>query len=222
MTEAKVQKVELLDLSQFSSVDDAIKKIEIGDRYTHVFVEIVSQPMDMDERFLFFSSIISRSVGLHAAIVREVRESNPHAVLPLLRALAEDVLLLMYVIDNPKYVKAVSERAKDLPRNGPKRKSIQALISHSASVAPGFKLVYSELSEGTHFGAIAMWMSHSTSKSDVPGVAAKWKWSSAPHWRSDNDALTACAQLLELADCMEVFLRRFAVRFILPLTKPEK
>ena len=207
----------LLDLSQFGSVDEAMDKVEPGLRYTRVFSEFLDEGMNLNVLVLFFSSMISRSVGLHSAIAREIRQSNPHAVLPLLRAFAEAVLLLMYVTDNPQYVSSLTVRARELPKDGPKRKSIQALISHAEKFAPGFKEVYADLCEGTHFGSIAMWTPHSTSDSDTPGVAANWSWSSAPHWKNDRDALVSCAQMLELANAMEAYLTVFAKKFIVPL-----
>ncbi len=176
----------MLDLSKFASVEDAIKEIDMGDRYTRVFTEIITDHMDMNLLTLFFASVISRSVGLHSAILREIRPSNPHGVIPLLRAFTEDAVLLMYVIDNPTYVKSLAVRAKDLLSKGPKRKSIQSPIGHSASVAPGFKLIYADLCEGSHFGSIEIWMSHSAPESEIPDVAANWRWSSAPHWKGES------------------------------------
>lgn len=174
--------------------------------------------MGLNGLALFFASMVSRSVGLHTAITREIRHSNPHAVLPLLRAFAESLLLLIYIVDNPRYVSTLIVRAREIPKDAPKRKTIQALISHATEVAPGFKEVYADLCEGTHFGSIAMWAPHSSAPSDVPGVAANWSWDSAPHWRSDRDCLVSCAQLLELADGMEAYMKVFAQKFIVPLT----
>jgi hypothetical protein len=200
----------LLDLSQFASIEDAMDKVELGLRYTRVFTEFFEGGMDLNVLVLFFASMISRSVGLHTAITRKIRQSNPHAVLPLLRALAEAVLLLIYVVDNRQYVSSLTVRSRELPKDAPKRKSIQALISHATGVAPGFKEVYADLCEGTHFGSIAMWAPHSSSASDAPGVAANLSWSSAPHWKNDRDALVSCAQLLELANAMEAYMKVFA------------
>jgi hypothetical protein len=75
------------------------------------------------------------------------------------------------------------------------------------------KMVYAELSEATHFGATAMWMPHSIECEEERLLS----WSSGPQWRSDEEALIACAWTLELADAMELALRQLAERYVLPL-----
>jgi hypothetical protein len=168
---------------------------------------------------MFWFSMISRTEGLHQAIAREIRAGNPHAVFPLLRAFAEAVVLVIYVLDHPKYIDLQTERARDLPKNGPKRKSMQSLIQYASKHAAGMKSVYAELSEATHFGAVAMWASHSVEGDDESGYHTSW--SSGPHWRNDEQAMVACAQTLELAEGMEYFLRAFAVRHVLPLRQTQ-
>ncbi|HEY8775029.1 MAG TPA: hypothetical protein VIM33_00970 [Gaiellaceae bacterium] len=147
----------MLDLSQFASCDDAFEKVEPGDRYLKI--AMLQMPVGPDERMpitltsMFWTSMINRSEGLHQAISREIRQGNPHAVYPLIRALAESVVLVIYVMDHPEYVPVLTTRPKELPSGSPKRKSPQALISYASSHAPGMKEVYAELSEATHFGA---------------------------------------------------------------------
>ena len=178
----------------------------------------VSEGLPLTLPTLFWFSMITRSEGLHRAIAREAREGNAHAVFPLIRALAESVVLVHYVLDKPAYVQVLIQRASELPRDGPKRKSIQALINYASKHAPGLKAVYAELSEATHFGAIAMWASHNITGEDESGYSTSW--ASAPEWKSDKEALIACAQTLELADAMEALLRQFAHRHVLPLKSP--
>jgi hypothetical protein len=171
--------------------------------------------MPMTFTTLFWFSMITRSEGLHGAIAREVRKSNPHAVVPLIRAFVEAVVLVIYVNDHPQYINVLTARPRELPKDGPKRKSIQALISYAAKHAPGLKNVYAELSEGTHFGAVAMWASHAIEGEDDKSMQTTW--TSYPRWRSDEQALIACAQILELADAMEFLLRQYCERHIVPL-----
>lgn len=164
---------------------------------------------------LFWFSMITRSEGLHGAIAREIQKGNPYAVFPLLRAFVEAVLLVIYVNDHPDYVDVLTARPRELPKDGPKRKSIQALISYASKHAPGMKNVYAELSEATHFGAIAMWTPHAIEGENENGLQTSW--ASRPRWRSEDEALIACAQTLELADAMEALLREFYRRHVLPL-----
>lgn len=207
----------LLDLSQFASLDDALAKVEPGDRYLRIGELLLpaSGGMPMTLTNLFWFSMLTRSGGLHGAIAREIRHGNPHGVFPLIRAFAEAVVLVIYVHDHPSYVQVIVARASELPKGGPKRKSIQALISYASKHAPGMKEVYADLSEAAHFGAIAMWASHSID--DESG--RRTSWTSYPRWRSDDQALIACAQTLELADAMEFFLREYCRRHVLPLKR---
>ena len=154
--------------------------------------------------------MITRSQGLHEAIAREIARENPHAVFPLIRAFAESVLLVFYVADHPDYVNALIDRPRNFGKGDPKRKSIQALISYAKDHAPGMKDVYAELSEATHFGSTAMWASV------TPEEERHVSWANSPRWRSDEQALIACAQTLELADAMTHLLTQFAERYVLP------
>jgi hypothetical protein len=206
----------MLDLAQFDSFDDAIAKIAPGDRYLEIgkLVVPISSALPLTLATLFWFSMITRSEGLHSAVAREIAESNPHAVFPLLRAFSESVVLAIYVNDHPAYVNALTSRPKEQPKGAPARKSIQALISYASSHAPGMKLVYSELSEATHFGSTAMWAAHSI-EGDEESMTTSW--TSYPRWRSEDQALIACAQILELAEAMDYYLREFFERHVEPL-----
>ena len=89
-----------------------------------------------------------------------VANANPYAVFPLIRAFAEAVVLVFYVNDHPQYVRTLIVPERELPKGGPKRKTIKALISYASEHAPGMEAVYRELSEATHFGSTAMWIAH--------------------------------------------------------------
>ena len=206
----------MLDLSQFESIADAAEKVEPGDRYTSIGSLLLGRDgLGLTPAVLFFFAMLARAEGLHQAIAREIEAENPHAVFPLVRAFAESVTLLVYVIDHPNYIPLVMDRARDLPKGGPKRKSIQALIAHATPHASGLKDVYADLSEATHFGSLAMWTSMTVDDEDPPeGSIATFSWSSRPQWKSDKQGLIACAMTLELAEGMDAYLRRFAVRHL--------
>ena len=130
-----------------------------------------------------------------------------------MRAFAETVVLLVYVLDHPDYVNVLAARPRE--QRGGKRKSLQALIHYASTQAPGMKEVYAELSEATHFGAIAMWAAHYIEGDETSGY--RTSWTSYPRWRNEEQALIACAQTLELARAAENLLRVFAARHVLPL-----
>ena len=201
----------LLDLEQFISMDDAMEKAEPGNRYVELgrilMPQSQSDGLPLNLVTLFWMSMLTRSQGLHSAIAREIRHENAHAVFPLLRAFAEATVVVIYVIDHPHYINALTQRPSE--PDAPKRKSMQALISYAAKEATGMKAVYADLSEATHFGAVAMWASMKPEQDE----ARSFSWSSYPRWR-DDQGLIACAQVLELADAMEMQLRRFAVEHL--------
>jgi hypothetical protein len=206
----------MLDLAQFDTLDDALEKIAPRDRYLDVAKLIMPAPserMPLTLATFFWFSMITRSEGLHGAIAREIREGNPHAVFPLIRAFAENVILMIYVNDHPRYISLLTMRPSELPKDGPRRKSIQSLINYATKHASGMKLVYAELSEATHFGAVAMWAAHDIVDED--DSIAETSWTSYPRWRSEEQALVACAHVLELADAMEILLSQFCKRHLL-------
>lgn len=202
-----------LDLDQFSSLEDALRRVEPCERYLDVGRPVlgVGSGLPLTMPTLFWFSMLARVQGLHSAIAREIRVGNPHAVFPLIRALVEAVVLVIYVTDHPKYVEVLTTRASELPKSGPRRKSIQWLINYASKDAAGIKDVYADLSEMTHFGSLAMWTSHRPEQQD-----GAFSWSSGPRWRDDEQALIACAQTLELADEMVTLLEAFRDRYVLP------
>jgi len=206
-----------VDISQFDSVEDALEKVEPKSRYVEIGAMLLplEDGMPSTLQSLFWMSMITRSEGLHQAIARECKSANPFAVFPLIRALAEAVVLVFYVNDHPKYVRTLIVPERSLPKEGPKRKSIKALISYASAHAPGMEAVYRELSEVTHFGSTAMWGPHKPEGRGEEGL--RTSWSSEPRWRSDEEVLIACAMALEIADAMEAVLRAFTRRHVLPL-----
>jgi hypothetical protein len=212
---------QLLDLEQFGSLEDALSKIQPRHRYRdaglRVFPHGTVPPPGVDYPRLFFLSMITRSEGLHGAIAREARKQNAHAVFLLLRAFAEDVALVIYLLDHPKEIPAWTVPERELPKGAPKRRSTGSLIDRAVREAPQFKAVYRDLSEIAHFGSVAMWASHSALPEE--GDTRRAMWSSTPCWRSEKQALIACALTLELAEAMERYLQRFAERHLSAATE---
>lgn len=207
---------QLLDLEQFGSLGNALSTIKPRHRYRDVGLRVFPRgtvpPSGIDYPRLFFLSMITRSEALHGAIAREAREQNAHAVFLLLRAFAEDVALVIYLIDHPKEIPAWTVRERELPEGAPGRRSTGSLIDRAVTEAPQFKAVYRELSEIAHFGSAAMWASHSVLPEEEGILRATW--TSTPCWRDEKQALIACALTLELAEAMERYLQRFAAQHL--------
>lgn len=197
----------MLDLSVFRSLEEAISVTDTSGSYWTTLAANLSiesgSPITMN---LFFAeSIVSRCQGTHEAIVREIRHENPHAVFPLLRSLVETFTLLHYVTDHPQYIESLTVRAKDIPKGRRKRVSMQKLIAYAFVHAPGLKNVYAELSEITHFGSAAMWISHRIEDPDLHTTS----WTNNPRWRDMEQPLIACAQTIEISEAINVRLTDF-------------
>lgn len=99
---------------------------------------------------------------------------------------------------------------------------MQALIHHmDKHYSAQFQVVYQDMCEMTHFGTSALWSSYKVTD-DEPGKTSV-RWSSAPTWKSDEDALRCCALLLELTDAMNsalIHLGRTLFRLMHEPTQP--
>lgn len=195
----------MLDLGRWNSVEEAVAELTNQSR---AFEDLLFPYLDLNQReaggaltmfSLFVMSTASRVRGLHEAIVREIKNENPHAVFPLMRALLETAALAFYVSEHPRYVMAVAEHPKERSQGTPKRMSPQGLVDymdregHTSQLAT----VYRNLCEITHFGTAGMWAAYTMDGEDTRGFS----WTSAPRFR-DNTALVACGQLEELATLM--------------------
>jgi hypothetical protein len=198
----------LVDLSQFESLDHAKRIIQrdrgFDDSVKSDLVGAVEASEHLSSDLAFVLSAISRSRALHEAIVREIGYDNPQAVFTLMRQFAETVALIRYTADHPHYFDTVVRDPQDLEPGMLKHRSTQSLINHMDSMySLQFKPVYTQLCDMSHFGATAVWNSHRLESQEE----FRTSWSSSPRWRTDQECLVACAQLLELSEEMEQALK---------------
>jgi hypothetical protein len=198
----------LVDLTQFESVAHAKSVIGRSNGFDDCVKQELSAAVEQSEHFTadlaFILSCISRSRALHEAIVREIGHDNPQAAFTLMRQFAETVALIRYTADHPRYFDTVVRDPQDLQAGMLRHRSTQALINHMDSTySTQFKLVYAQLCDMSHFGATAVWNAHRIESEEE----MRTSWSSAPRWRSDEECLIACAQLLELSEEMERSLK---------------
>jgi hypothetical protein len=198
----------LVDLTQFESLDHAKRVIQrdrgFDDSVKQDLVGAVEVSEHLNADLAFVLSAISRSRALHEAIVRETGHDNPQAVFTLMRQFAETIALICYTADHPHYFDTVVRDPQDLEPGMLKHRSTQSLTNHMDSkYSTQFKSVYAELCDMSHFGAKAVWNSHRLESEEDHRTS----WSSSPRWRSDQECLVACAQLLELSAEMERSLK---------------
>jgi hypothetical protein len=189
---------EQVDISRFKSEEDALRQVEAVRDRLHQLAKLVFESNDRNITYLsmFLLSAIARANGLHLATVHSIETSNPHAAIPLIRSYGDLVVTALYVRDHPEYVDALTDRRRDTKS---KRRSIGSLITAVTKYAPGIKHVYDELSEGTHFGSVAMWASW-THKPDTDGTVT---YASYPRWRdAQRDPLVIAGWLIELGEAL--------------------
>lgn len=98
----RVDDPRFLDLSGFVDPDEALRRACAGVAdYTEIARAALSQGSAMQVAHMAFMAFVARARGLHAAIVREIRHENPHAVVPLLRSMAELATIVLYTNQNP-------------------------------------------------------------------------------------------------------------------------
>jgi len=96
----------LLDLAAYGGDWDvaiALAAQECPRGYTDVAKKHMMGRRSIGTGFLLFGSFVSRMRGLHEGVIRELRSSNPHAVLPLIRAWVETITIGLYLLRNPNY-----------------------------------------------------------------------------------------------------------------------
>jgi hypothetical protein len=193
-------------LHQFASLEDALEKIQRDRVFDDIAKSFMAKYIERDGGFTvlyaFFASAVARARGSREGIVREIGETNPHTVFPLLRQFAETVAVTFYVADHPEYANTVATHARDREQNTPSEKSSQALASFmDTKHTENFKGVWDQLCDIAHFGVSAMWVSHRIDGGDDDDLRTV-EWSSAPRWRDEEQAKLACSLLLEVTDGM--------------------
>lgn len=149
---------------------------------------------------LIVMGLIARAQSLHQGITHAIREQNPHVAFTLLRAYAENAAAISYLGDHPKDVSRFLGDGHPVP--------IGRITNAASKYFGGFSAVYRTLSEYAHPAWRAVVASHQVL--DETEGAARLAWQSAPRFRSEGDALMACAWVWELTEAHEHLLLRTA------------
>ncbi len=192
----------MLDLSGFVDPEEAVQRASAGlTEYTDIARESMSTTGSMRLAHMAFMGFVGRARGLHEAIVREIKNENPHAVFILIRGMAELATLLLYTNRYPGYIETVV----GVGPNKFKRKSYLAMFDALRERAPGLKAVYAELSGYSHMGPGGIANAVTPVDDDSRSIA----WTDIPHWRSANDFRVACALTEEAVEMVLEGLREF-------------
>lgn len=125
---------------------------------------------------------------------------NPYASFTLIRAYAENAAAILYVKDRPG-VLDLFWREPDSPGV-----SIGKITNYAQKRFAGFRGIYGQLSQYAHPAARSLLASHRM----VEGEARNVRWSSAPSFKSENDAMVACGWIVELAEASSHLLVELA------------
>lgn len=203
-----------LDLDAIPAVEEGLAAASDRGR---LFLDAVREVFPPGQRNLMFKahlpfvSFVNRANSLHLAIIDAVRAGNPHAAFTLLRAYLELVVLVYYLIDNPAYLDALERPMSELPK-GTRLRWAQ-LFEFAGKDMPGVRTVYDRLNEIAHFGSAALWTPFKLGDDEDD---RRLSFSTAPHWKSPDDARMALAMLLENDLTIEHVLRQFADKHIRP------
>jgi hypothetical protein len=194
-----------VDLAQFASVEDAVRKAEASfARFVPLAKRIVAADQgSLHEPAILMLSAIARATGLCVGIVHAVETENPHAAFPLIRSYADVVLVALFVHLRPAYLQTALRGPRNLKAGDMKPRTSQAMISAVSERAPGFAAAWDELSDLTHFGSLAIWNAWQLDTSaPAPNTLGTFNFATHPRWRNASDPLLVCGWLIELSDAL--------------------
>jgi hypothetical protein len=146
------------------------------------------------------SGFLARAQGLHEGTVAAIRADNPYAAFTLLRAYAENAAGILYLKDHP----AQLDKFWQLDDHSV---PVGKITNYAVERFAGFKGIYDQLSQYAHPAALSVLASSRV----VGGQPIRWR--SAPQFKSDADAVFACAWVVELAHASSYLLVECAGAF---------
>jgi hypothetical protein len=186
-------------VDEHADVPDWVRKLGITDRLTGLERaagswdllimagrKVLGTGMAYQVEHTVLSGFLARAQGLHEGAVAAIRADNPYAAFTLLRAYAENAAGVLYLKDHPDQL----AKFWKLDSHGVK---IATMTNYARERFGGFKGIYDQLSKYAHPAALSVLASSKV----VGGEALSWQ--SAPAFKSEADAVVACAWVVELA-----------------------
>ena len=160
--------------------------------------EALSVGAEYRSEHLVLSGFFARAQGLYEGAVAAIEAGNPYSAFSLIRAYAENAAAILYVKDHP------SELAKLLRDTDEPGLEMGTVVEYARTRFRGFGNVYSELGKYAYPHASSILASYRVS--DEGAI----HWSSAPEFKSESDAMMACAWVIELTDATSDLVVEFA------------
>lgn len=197
----------LADTDWFTTLEAAAAVLAPGERY-HIlarrYFPAISGEPPMER--LVSQSLLVRIHGLHRGIWLGLVDDNPWQVWPLMRAMFELEVVMLFIAQAPHYLDALSARPSLERRDHPVLPSMAKMLHRVRDEIPPGVRAYEELSDVTHAGPRATWMAHEVQHADDALVPT---WSSQPRFRAEQVPIAA-SQLRELIDGCTLAFERLA------------
>jgi len=188
----------LVDTSWFTTLEAALKLLTPGARYDELalrhFVPVPEGEPSIER--LVLQSLLVRIHGLHRGIWRGLADDNPWEVWPLMRAMFELEVTMLFVSRRPEYFDALSAGPSATRRDHPALPKMTKMLNQVRDAIPAGVAAYAELSDVTHVGVKATWMARQVRPVDDGLILT---WNSRPTFRPEQVPIAA-AQLRELVD----------------------
>jgi hypothetical protein len=148
-----------------------------------------------------FSGLFARAQAFHEGVMGAIDNNNAQATFTLLKAYTENATAILYLAENPARLDSFWHKR---PTKG--KISTEQLIRHAKKRAPGLRKIYKQLKKYASPTAKSILASHTVSDANSRSIV----WRSAPSFKSESDAIIACAWTVELAEASAQFLSELA------------
>jgi len=151
---------------------------------------VLKEPRALTPFSMGLLAMMTRAQSFHEGGLAMIRADNPYAADALIRAYAENAAALLWLSKHPKDIgkfSFLSDGSYPVP--------VGRMVDHAVRDAPGFKKLYSRLSESAHPTSATFPTSWRAEGDD--GSAT---WSSVPAYKVPENRLWACLWLMEITD----------------------
>lgn len=153
---------------------------------------------------LVLQSLFVRIHGLHRGIWNGLVDNNPWQVWPLMRAMFELEVVMLFIAQAPQYFAALSAGPSADRLDYPALPGVAKMLHRVRDEIPSGVRAYWELSDVTHVGPKAIWMAHTV---HLTGDALTLTWRSQPTFRPEQIPIAA-SQLRELIEGCAIAFER--------------
>lgn len=201
----------LADTSWYSTPEAALEVLAPGARYeelAHQYFLPAPEAFSMERMAL--QALLVRLHGLHRGVWLGLADDNPWAVMPVLRAMFELEVAMLYVSTRPAMFTALVDGPSAAHPDHPRLPKPRTMLAGVRDDIPAGAAAYKELSDLTHVAESTTWMAHTPQRVDGQLIAT---WSPRPSFRP-GDLEKVAGQFRELIEGCVVAFERLVVQFL--------